>query len=45
VEPAAALLRGLVVEILKIIIDGDVWAEATLWEPLPFPPQSPHFRR
>ena len=45
VEPAAGLLRGLVVEILKIIIDGDLWTETALWEPLPFPPQTAHFRR
>jgi hypothetical protein len=35
----------MVVEILKSSIDGDVWRETILWEPLLISSQAANFRR
>ena len=51
VETAGELVRGILIQLLTIII-GDrfnigeaAWEESSLWEPLPFPPSDSHFRR
>jgi hypothetical protein len=45
VEPGAELLHGLVLTILTCIVNDGLYDPDDAWEPAPFPPMQPHFRR
>lgn len=45
VVPCAALLNGLVLTMLHCIVEDGLWDPDEPWQPVPFPPMEPHFRR
>jgi len=45
VEAGAKVVFDLVLTLLQVIAEDGLWEDDSAWQPVPYPPMKPHFRR
>ena len=45
VEAGAKVVFDLVITLLQVIAEDGLWEDDSAWQPVPYPPMKPHFRR
>ncbi|MDP7008920.1 MAG: hypothetical protein QGI78_05040 [Phycisphaerales bacterium] len=45
VEAGAKVMFDLVMTLLQIVAEDGLWEDDSVWQPVPYPPMKPHFRR
>ncbi|MDP6541143.1 MAG: hypothetical protein QGF07_00020 [Phycisphaerales bacterium] len=45
VEAGANVMFDLVMTLLQIVAEDGLWEDDSVWQPVPYPPMKPHFRR
>jgi hypothetical protein len=45
VEAGAKVMFDLVMVLLQLVAEDGLWKDDSVWQPVPYPPMKPHFRR